>query len=597
VFFADRGPSVPERLAARTAELAALPSAGRRLRSGCPAADEHDLEPWPVYVDLVASELGGPSRIRTASRYLDAVSVTADGPEARSLLSLPCVASIRPVGRSDYAPLRAEPAGGANEISDGQLGQIGLDSLHARGFTGEGIVIGVLDTGFNLVHTAFSGIEVLGRYDFVNDDPDPSQQPGDPPGQATHGTAVLSIIAGKEPGLFTGGAWQASFLLAKTEDTSGEYPQEEDFWVEGLEWLDVSGADLVSSSLGYIDWYTYEDMDGGTAVTTIAADIAASHGMPVVNAIGNLGPDPGTLIAPSDGDSVFAVGGVDASGSMAVFSSRGPTYDGRTKPEVCARAVYAAFADPDGTSGYSWGNGTSFATPLVSSAAAVLLQAHPEWDPLDALWAIRSTASRASSPDDSLGWGIVQAEAAFRWHSVTGSVRRSDTGALLRSYPLDLSMGEGSWTIETGPGGWFAFDPGVFGPFVITGSGSAEGSVIPVSGNLGEEGVEVAVYVDMPASGAPSTAFPNPSTGGVWVGYDLDRHCTVSLSIFGVTGQPVWSAVREDQEPGSYRAPLDGQAFWWDGSGEDGSRVPSGVYFAVLRKGNTPEVLKLAIVR
>jgi hypothetical protein len=596
IFLADRGPSLEQRLEERSAELAGLPSRDRREAAGCPSADEHDLVPWEGYVELVTACLSGSSRVRTVSRYLNAMSVEATPEEMGRIEALPFVLSTRPVGSSTGEPLRPLPAGGANDLSSGQLGQIGLDSLQAKGYAGEGVVIGVLDSGFNLWHVAFSGLDVLGQYDFLEGDPDPSQQPGDTPGQSNHGTAVLSILGGHEPGSFTGGAWQASFFLAKTEDTSDEYEQEEDFWVAGLEWLDDSGADIVSSSLGYFEWYAWEDMDGNTAVTTIAADIAASHGMPVINAVGNEGPGSGTLIAPSDGDSVLAIGGVDASGAVAEFSSRGPSFDGRTKPDVCARAVYAIFAHPEQDTGYSWGNGTSFATPLVSSAAAVLLQAHPEWDSMEALDAIRNTASLSRTPDDTYGWGVVDAPAAFRWNSVTGCVRRSDTGELLPGYPLTLSMEGSSATCSTCGGGWFAIDPGQTGSFTISGAGG-EGTVIPVSGTLEEEGLEVCVYVDMPASGLPSSVFPNPSTGGIWIGFDLYESCDVELGVFGMTGQRLWTSLRPALEPGSYRAPLDGMASWWDGCGADGKPVASGVYIALLRRGGSSELLKFALVR
>ncbi|NLP06537.1 S8 family serine peptidase, partial [Candidatus Fermentibacteria bacterium] len=419
VFFADRGPMAAERVAEAAALLAGTARAERRLAAGVPLASELDLPPWPAYVEEVALLAG--SVPRTESRLLDAVSIEADEEEIAAVSCLPFVAGVRPVARSAWTPVSPGPApAGAENFSAGQLCQAGVGTLIAHGYTGSGTVVGILDTGFNLWHTALADAEILDQYDFLDDDPDPSQQEGDPPGQANHGTAVLSIIAADEPGIYTGGARGASFLLAKTEDTSGEYQQEEDFWVAGLEWLEQEGADLVSSSLGYIDWYGYEDLDGGTAVTTIAADLAASLGMPVVNAIGNNGPAPGTLIAPADGDSVFAVGGVDEAGTLAYFSSRGPTADGRTKPDACAAGVNVVFISPEGQTGYSSGNGTSFATPIVSSAVALLLEAHPEWSSLDALDALRATASQAGAPDDDLGWGIIDADAACRWRSVTG---------------------------------------------------------------------------------------------------------------------------------------------------------------------------------
>lgn len=402
---------------------------------------------------------------------------------------------------------------------------------------------------------------------------------------------------GRRPGAggLLGAAPGASYALAKTEDTSDEYPGEEDYWIEGLEWLDLQGVSLVSSSLGYIEWYSYSDMDGNTALTTIAADLAASRGMPVVNAIGNYGPGDGTLIAPSDGDSVFAVGGVDALGAPASFSSRGPTWDGRIKPDFCARAVGVIVAQDAGT-GYRPANGTSFAAPIVAGAAALLLEAHPEWTSMDALEALRETASQASSPDCTLGWGIVNAAAACMHRSVTGSVRRSDTGAMIPGYPLTLNIGGEEFPISSGPSGWFAFCPDTSGAFTITGSGG-EGTVREVAGVLGTPGVETTVYVDFPPEGLPPSAFPVPSQGGVWFGFDLEASSDVVLRIFPLSGGVIAEIRRNGLAPGSYRAPSDGGAIYWDGCSSDGEPAASGQYFALLDTGGEVTVLKLALVR
>lgn len=593
VFFADRGPSLDSRLESASEALASSPSSARREAAGVRGALETDLEPWQGYL-LAVEDILGPGSIRTTSRYLDAASVRCSEAEAGALLELPFVSAVRPVGRGALEPEPSLPGPQGNDLSSGQLGQTGIDSLQARGYTGAGIVLGVLDTGFDLVHPAFSSTIVLAQWDFLDDDPDPSQQPGDAENQSLHGTRVLSIIGGREEGLFTGGAWGASFFLAKTEDISGEYPQEEDFWVEGLEWLDSCGVRVVSSSLGYVDWYGYEDLDGNTAVTTIAADIAASHGMPVVNAVGNLGPGPGTLNAPSDGDSVFAVGAVDSQDLVAGFSSRGPTADGRIKPDACARGVDCVLVA--GSTGYTWGNGTSFATPLVSSAAALLLEAHPEWTSLEALEALRLTASQAQSPDNDYGWGVVDANDALRWNSITGCVRWSDTGELLPHYPLSVTCGGPALGIESNGSGWFAVDPGALGPFAIEG-GPGPGTVLPVYGTLGAEGVDLTIYVENEAFGLQPSAFPSPTTGGAWFGFDLPAGADVVISVLDLSGRPVRIIECPGLEAGSHRAPLPGEAVWWDGNDADGNPAASGTYIAVLRLGDAVELVKFAVVR
>lgn len=596
VFLSDRGPGLAERLETRTLELQLSPSLERRLAAGLTGADELDLSPFPEYVDRIASHpacLG----VRTTSRYLNAVSVTIRDSDARLLLELPFVAGIRPVASSAFIPPDLEPIFPARDgVTDAQLRQVGLDKLHERGWMGQGVVVGVLDSGFDLVHECFSGIDIIDMYDFVNDDPDPSQQPGDPPGQSTHGTAVLSVMGGSVPDQYSGGVPEASFILAKTEDISDEYQAEEDYWVAGLEWIESLGGQLVNSSLAYIDWYTYPDLDGNTAVTTVAADAAASRGMMVYNSIGNSGPGEGSLLAPADGDSVFACGAVDGSGEVTDFSSRGPTYDGRIKPDGCALGQGVALAG-QGATGFVQGSGTSFSSPLVASAAAALAGAHPEWDMVRITEVLRSTATSSGSPDNSIGYGIIDAFAALRYRSVTGVVRLSSSCGTLPDYPLTIITGDSVYQTWTNSGGWFAFSPWVLGDFTVC-DGGGEGQVIPVSGSLVEEGVEITVYVDLDPVDSPPTVFPNPSTEGVYIGFDLTSGpADVHLAVFDLTGQQVYGLVRTGLEPGSYRAPLPGEAFHWDGTLEDGGQAASGVYIISLRTGGSTELLKCAIVR
>ena len=596
VFFSDRGPDLDYRLEARSSELLNAPSYERRIAIDLFEADELDLEPWSGYVEQVA-DLPFCAEVRTESRYLNAVSINTEGGSLEEILALPFVDHIRRVSTSTFRTpeFHAYPGNSAG-VTAVQLEQIGLDELHSRGWTGEGIIVGVLDSGFNLTHDVFSNIAILLMYDFVDDDGDPSQQPGDPPGQSDHGTAVLSILGGYVEDAFCGGIPDASFILAKTEDISDEYQAEEDYWVQGLEWIELNGGDIVSSSLAYIDWYTYSDLDGNTAVTTIAADAAASRGMVVFNAIGNSGPEPGTLMAPSDGDSVFAVGAVDAGGGVTQFSSRGPTFDGRIKPDACALGDNVSLAF-QGTSGFSQGDGTSFAAPLVSSAAAAVSGAHPEWSMIEIMEILRLTASQSNSPDNSAGYGIINAFAALKYHSVTGSVRSSLNGEYMPEYPLTLIMGDSLYLIETNQSGWFAFYPGKLGEFALS-DGGGSGYLIPVTGTLSAEGVEIEIFVDQTLCASAPSIYPNPSTEDVYIGFDLmDGPIDAELTVFDLTGHMIYKSVRRGIGPGSFRAPLPGEAFHWDGTCDDGSPASSGVYIVFLRTGDNVDLLKCSLVR
>jgi subtilisin family serine protease len=396
------------------------------------------------------------------SSWLNAVSVHGTMGQFQAIAQLPFVDRIEPVrrgvligGQPDGEALGTNAAGEPPAttpmslldygLSEGQLEQLNLIALHDLGYTAAGIVIGVLDTGFHRGHEAFNQpgheIDVLLEYDFINDDPFTGIEPGDPSAQHNHGTMVLGTIASYLPGLLIGGAFDASFILCKTEDATDEYRQEEDFYVAGLQFIEANGADMATSSLGYDDWYTQEQLDGLTAVTTIAVNAATANGLICITAAGNNGHDldasTSHLMAPGDAFEVITCGGVWPSGQIVDFSSDGPTADGRVKPELLARGreVYTICAHQDTNCTTDTG-GTSVATSLMASMVACVIQIHPSWTPATMRTRLFETASDflAYGTFDSLfvrGYGIPDAHLAALGSTSASNVPRTIGNRLL----------------------------------------------------------------------------------------------------------------------------------------------------------------------
>ena len=456
IYFTDKGIQDAQGYAAQLQTHAAgldPHAAARRARSMGPALCDHtDLAICEDYrVQIVAM---GLVSVQT-SRWLNAVSVYGSIDALQAVAQLQFVRKITPVaqGRSDRARGSQsdtlpdpEPRRDAFDYgpSRDQFDEIGVLDLHELGLSGAGVRIAVLDTGFYRDHPAVARIlaegRLLAQWDFINNDGETQDEPGDPEGQHNHGTTVWSLIGGFAEGELIAPAYGADFLLAKTEDTSGEEPIEEDYWVAAAEWADAQGADVLSSSLAYIQWYEYSDLDGDTATTTIAADIAAGRGIVVCSAAGNYGTMDWFYIgAPADADSIVAVGATEPDGSMWLDSSHGPTYDGRTKPEVCARgAMTYAATIPGGHGGpdeYRHFDGTSVATPMVAGCAALLLETHPIWTAMEVREALMMTADNNQSPDNHRGWGRIDASEALVWGVSSAPSISIGSGPIMRVTP------------------------------------------------------------------------------------------------------------------------------------------------------------------
>ncbi len=427
IYFTDKGNSI-EQYYLNPENVVSIKSLNRRAKvfSETQLINFHDLPVNNEYI-LYLKQLG--FQLRNKSKWFNAVSGFANASILNQISSLPFVQKIDLVSafskRNDDVEFQQnQPALNKSNQPEGihtlnygnsfdQNTIINIPPVHDLGFTGEGVTICVMDAGFgNLTHEVFQNMNIIAKYDFVDG--------SSIMGSHSHGTAVLSILGGFKEGQLIGPAYGADFILARTEDVSSETPVEEDNWVAALEWADSIGVDITSTSLGYLDFdppytsYTWENMDGNTAIITIASDLAVARGIFVVNSAGNEGfhPTRNTLIAPADGDSVIAVGAVNSSGVRVSFSSVGPTVDGRIKPDVMAMGSGVYYASLFGN-GYFNGGGTSFSCPLVSGAAALLLQANPNLSPMQLRELFRSTSSNSANPNREYGWGIINTLAAL----------------------------------------------------------------------------------------------------------------------------------------------------------------------------------------
>lgn len=389
----------------------------RRQRQNI-AINSRDLPVNPSYVSGLES-LG--AHVVNRSKWFNGATITLqDENILASIAQLPYVKSVQKIiaipSEAAYKKFEDEMVSNDQKRaysygqSISQAHMIGADCMHQKGYTGKGMVIAELDAGFYNVNIlpAFDSMrthnQILGCRDFVTGDTMVFED-------YSHGMNVLSCMAGNIPGQIVGTAPDAKYWLLRTEDAGSESIQEEINWMVGAEFADSVGADIITSSLGYNKFddsstdHTYADMDGNTTICTKAADWAAATGIFVVVSAGNAGGAPWYKItAPSDADSVLTVGAVDSTGTIAGFSSRGPTADGRIKPNTVAQGVHACVESTSGPLAFY--NGTSFSCPITAGAVACLWQAGPGKTNMQLLYAIEQSASQSITPDTIKGYGI-----------------------------------------------------------------------------------------------------------------------------------------------------------------------------------------------
>ncbi len=294
--------------------------------------------------------------------------------------------------------------------------------IYLRGSSDNGNNFGPLDslnTEFAYLPTLANTSTAIAKIYAVRGDTITDDAPGNPQyWYPRHGTEMLGIIGGYFRDRYIGVAPGVQFLVARTEnpDSNYEYPIEEDTWINGLEWLESNGADVVNSSLGYSDWYSWpQDFDGQTSPASIAANQAAKRGMIIVNASGNVAVP--RIVIPGDAQGVITVGGIDSLYNRWQYSGYFPTGDHtKKKPDLVCLSAAPVVIDPDSADSYLYSFGTSGATAIVTGICALLLEAHPEWNVDSVKNALFSTASYADTPSDSLGYGWPDAYQAIQFH-------------------------------------------------------------------------------------------------------------------------------------------------------------------------------------
>jgi serine protease AprX len=388
------------------------------------ALDIKDIPIYQPYINQIIASTG--ITVKAKSKWFNCVHVRGSQTDINALKLLSFVASVnfannsinstkktsskkiksKPVSKTLQSTTTFNYGNSANQIQmlNGHL-------LHQANYTGSGKIIAVMDGGFPGVNTAapFARLrannQILGGYDYVNRNT--NFYTG-----ISHGTSVLSLMGGYVDNVLVGTAPDASYYLFITEDGPNESPLELSNWVEAAEEADSLGVDIINTSLGYTTFddsdydFTYNDMNGSSTFISKGLDIAFSRGIVCVVSAGNEGSNAWHYIsAPADAVNALAIGAVKADETYATFSSQGPTFDGRVKPDVTAQGQFPYVSDAAGSISNN-GSGTSYSGPIVAGMVACLWQALPAKTNQQIKQLITQSADRYTVPTVQFGYGI-----------------------------------------------------------------------------------------------------------------------------------------------------------------------------------------------
>lgn len=586
-------------------------------------------EDIPVNENYIKEIEGYGIKIINRLKWFNAVSCYLTIEEINKIKYLPFVKEIKPVGKfisrnpnqlndnnvidesqrlnkTNYT-LNYGPSLTQNELSD-------IPVVHDLGINGNGVLVGLLDTGFRWQSTAsLENKNVIAERDFIQSDNVTANQSGDDSGQDSHGTNVFSIISGYAPGWLIGPAYGASFLLAKTEYVPSETHVEEDNYAAALEWMDAQGVDITSSSLGYSIFdnttysYTYEDMNGNTTIVAQAANLAFDRGIITLTAAGNEGSfwgvGNGGISSPGDAFNIITVGGVNSSNQVVSFSSRGPTSDGRIKPDLVAQGL-SVYHSNVGSSTYSFGNGTSYATPITAGIAALLKSAFPHLTNRQVRQIMLESGDNVASPNNDRGYGLISARKAVEFPNLSYLNNKyfinkifTDKSVQPLSVLINYKIDNGNYqsALMSYDGNlYYSFEipqlsDGSVVNFYITYQNATQNLRQPEQGDYNfSYGNLITRYnvtdvedEPIPISFKLYQNYPNPFNPTTIISYQLPVAGKVSLKVFDILGREVATLVDEFKQAGVFNSEF---SVHQTNSGQVlNSQLSSGVYFYSLR--------------
>lgn len=578
--------------------------------------DFNDVPIKAEYLQLLES--AGVKVIRKL-KWFNAVSVYLTQQQLSTVSSFPFVDKIERVKkliRSDeekenillkesFSPSNIKDDYGPSQT---QLSLSEIIAVHKKGINGKNVLIGVLDTGFDWErHVSLQSRNVIAEYDFVFNDTITANEAADVSNQHSHGTFVFSILAGSDPGNLIGVTPEAAFVLAKTEDVRSEKHIEEDNYAAALEWMDSIGVDITTSSLGYNQFdspensYTYNDLNGNTTIVTKAANIAFDKGITLFTAAGNEGDKAWFyIIAPADGKNVIAVGAVNYKNELADFSSRGPTSDGRIKPDILAMGVSVVGAVASTNNGYTTSNGTSAATPIGAGIGALLKSAFPHLTNKQIRNILITNSDNLIAPNNQRGYGLTKAKNVIEFPNTSKVGTQNFLNKIFLNDSLQINSpkifisGNGKdfdsinlSTIDslvyTHALSGYSTNQNIQFYFTYKVGAAADEIREPAVGKsyfmkVGED--EVTLRSDViPEDFALLQNYPNPFNNTTNIIFKAPRVENVELIIINSIGEKVATAFKGATAVGE-------NVIAWDGKNSSGIPCASGVYFYMLKFGD-----------
>ena len=673
IYLNDKGPNAESKLN-NPLNLVSQRSLDRRSKV-MPAGHLVDMSDVPVYEVYKNNLTQKVLKIRQELKWFNAVSADVTINQLYDIANLNYVTKIDLIER-----FKKVKEGVESNVSDGlitpnysgdqpnvdslnygtasalsQITQIKVNLVHDIGVYGQGVIVANFDNGWRgQNHEVFTTLpmNVKAQYDFQLHIPN-AYSVGT---SSSHGTNTLSLVGGYKPGQMIGPAFRSTFVVARTEVDTFERPIEMDNWTAAAQWADSLGADVITSSLGYLAFdspypgYTYLDMNGHTLPVTLAAALAARHGIVVCNSAGNNGNGGtiNTLNGPADADSIITVGAVSSSGTIASFSSQGPTTDvpPRIKPDVDAMGSNNYVATP-GINTYTNGSGTSYSCPLTAGVAALVLSANKNLTPIQVRGILRFFASNHTSPNNTYGWGIIDAQQSvdsarkldntaptivhvqpFTNTTNTGTItlkarvfdngiiRYTRSGEAPRIYFRKSTNAGVNWTSYTSANYTSATTLDTF-YFQIT--GSAVGTRVEYYFAAQDIALPNAFCTTLPAGGsginppgstAPSTRFmfnvtnstvvenneipveyklydnyPNPFNPTTKIKFELKEINFVTLKVYDITGKLVTTLVNQKLQAGEYNVDFDGR------------NLSSGLYIYRIETGDFNDSKKMLMIK